>query len=81
MAQRFLQANYRVVVWNRTPDQVKPLLDQGASDASTPKEAAEQVDIVISMVADDEASRQIWLDADTGVVRGLTQDVIALDFS
>ena len=78
MAQKLLNANYSVVVWNRTKAKAKPLIELGAMYAATPKEAAEQADVVISMVTNDEASRAIWLDTETGAVLGLSQDKIAI---
>jgi len=35
----------------------------------------------MSMAADDEASQQVWLNAEMGTVRGLRQDAIALESS
>lgn len=79
--QNLLNNNHQVVVYNRTADKVKPLLDKGVVYASTPREAAEQADIVISMVTDDDVSRAVWLDAETGAVRGLGKDAIAIESS
>lgn len=81
IAQNLLKADYPVVVHNRTTDKVKPLLDQGATYAATPRAAAEQANIVISMVTDDEVSRQIWLAPETGALQGLGSDAIALESS
>ena len=46
IAQNLLNAEYQVVVYNRTVDRVQPLLNQGATYAATPKAAAEQADII-----------------------------------
>jgi len=81
MAQNLLKANYPVVVYNRTVDKVKPLLEQGAIYAETPREATEQANITISMVTDDEASRSLWLTPETGAIAGLRQDAIAIESS
>ena len=78
MAQNLLSSNHQVVVYNRTADKVKPLLDQNAVYAATPREAAQQADIVISMVTDDDVSRKVWLDPETGAVLGLGKDSIAI---
>lgn len=71
-AQNLLNADYQVVVYNRTAEKVKPLLNQGATYAAIPREAAEQVDIVISMITDNDASRSVWLDSETGAMLGLS---------
>lgn len=81
LAQNLLQAQHELVVYNRTADRLKPLLDQGASYAATPKTAAEQGNIVICMVTDDKSSRQIWLAPETGAVHGLSQDTIVIECS
>jgi 3-hydroxyisobutyrate dehydrogenase len=81
MAQNLLNANYPVVVYNRTAAKVQSLIDRGALYAATPKAAAVQAEIIISMVTDDDASRSIWLDPETGALSGLQQDQIAIESS
>jgi 3-hydroxyisobutyrate dehydrogenase len=81
MAQNLLNANYPVVVYNRTAAKVQSLIDRGALYAATPKAAAAQAEIVISMVTDDDVSRSIWLDPETGALLGLRQDQIAIESS
>jgi 3-hydroxyisobutyrate dehydrogenase len=81
VAQNLIHANHQVVVYNRTADKVMALVNQGAIYAATPKEAAEQAEIVISMVTDSNASRKIWLDQETGAVMGLREDAIAIESS
>jgi 3-hydroxyisobutyrate dehydrogenase-like beta-hydroxyacid dehydrogenase len=49
IAQNLLNANYEVVVYNRTPDKAKSLIDRGAIFAPTPRKAAEQAGVVISI--------------------------------
>lgn len=78
IAQNFLKAKYSIVVYNRTAERAKPLLNQGAVYASTPREAAQDADIVISMVTDDAASRAVWLDINTGAAVGLRAGAIAI---
>lgn len=78
MVENLLKANHQVVVSNRTQEKVKRLQEQGAIYAATPREAAEQADIVISMVTDSDASRAIWLNRETGAILGLRKDAIAI---
>jgi 3-hydroxyisobutyrate dehydrogenase len=63
MAGRLLGAGYPLTVYNRSLDKALALTQQGARAASTPAEAAAGADIVISMLADDDVCRQIWLGA------------------
>jgi 3-hydroxyisobutyrate dehydrogenase len=81
MVQNLLQAGYSVVVHNRTEAKAQPLLELGARFAPTPRSAAEQSDVVISMVTDNEVSRQVWLAAETGAVFGLKPDQVAIEMS
>jgi 3-hydroxyisobutyrate dehydrogenase len=61
MAGRILSAGFRLSVYNRNPDKAQSFVEKGAQLAKSPREAASQADVVISMVADDVASREIWL--------------------
>ncbi|MDX2270765.1 MAG: NAD(P)-dependent oxidoreductase [Cyanobacteriota bacterium] len=81
LAHNLLKADYAVVVYNRTVSKAQPLLEKGATLAITPREAAEQANLVISMVTDDEASRQIWLDPQIGASLGMGSQQIALESS
>lgn len=61
MARRLIDAGHALTVWNRTPVKAKPLADAGARVAASPRDAAEGAEAVFSMVADDNASRAVWL--------------------
>jgi 3-hydroxyisobutyrate dehydrogenase len=61
MAANLLKARFSVSVYNRTASKAQTLVDQGARLASTPAEAALGASIIISMLADDVASRKVWL--------------------
>ncbi|WP_280404275.1 NAD(P)-dependent oxidoreductase [Nocardia brasiliensis] len=64
MAARLIAAGHDVAVFNRSPEKVADLVAAGAVRAQTPGAAAEQADAVFAMVADDAASRAVWLGAD-----------------
>lgn len=81
IAQNLLQAGHSVIVYNRTAAKASPLVSQGAIYAATPRAAAEQADIVISMVTDDEGSQEVWLNPETGAAWGLHPGAIAIEFS
>lgn len=81
MAQRLLEAKYPVIVWNRSAAPAEELCSRGATRAHLPREAAEQAQVVISMVTDDEASRSVWADPATGALGGLRAGSIALECS
>jgi 3-hydroxyisobutyrate dehydrogenase len=81
MAANLIKAGYQVTVWNRNPSAVQALVAAGALAAPTPKEAARDADFVIAMVRDNEASRQVWLDSDTGALAGMSSHAIAIESS
>jgi 3-hydroxyisobutyrate dehydrogenase len=81
LAGNLIAAGYPVVVHNRSKEKAQPLIDRGAIWAVTPRAAAEQSDVIISMVTDDQASRQLWLAPETGAIKGLTAGKIAIEMS
>jgi len=81
IATNLLTAGFPVIVWNRSPEPTTPLAKQGATVAKTLKKAAEQADIVINMVTDDDASKAVWLSPNTGAVHGLSATSIAIEAS
>jgi 3-hydroxyisobutyrate dehydrogenase len=64
MARRLLSAGFPVTVWNRSPERAQALEAEGAVRAATPREAAGGADVILSMVADDDASRSVWIGPD-----------------
>jgi 3-hydroxyisobutyrate dehydrogenase len=75
MARNLIAAGMRVRVWNRTAEKARPLAELGAGVAGSPAEAAEDADVVVTMLADAAAvlqtagpalgSGQTWLQMST----------------
>jgi 3-hydroxyisobutyrate dehydrogenase-like beta-hydroxyacid dehydrogenase len=61
MAEQLLRKGYPVVVWNRKAAKTQPIIAQGATVASTPAELAAQTDVVLVVVRDDAAVREVIL--------------------
>src|SRR3954466_16105714 len=61
MAGRYLGAGFTVAVWNRSKAKAEDLIARGARWASSPADAADGADAIVTMVADDDASRAVWL--------------------
>ena len=55
MAGRLLGAGHDLVVWNRTAEAARPLVELGAELASSPADAAGRAEAVLIMVADPAA--------------------------
>lgn len=81
MAKHLLQAGYSLTVWNRTASACDELVALGAVAAPTPMDAVADADVVISMVRDNEASRDVWLNAQTGAFFGMKENAIAIESS
>jgi 3-hydroxyisobutyrate dehydrogenase-like beta-hydroxyacid dehydrogenase len=64
MAGRYLDAGFSVAVWNRSKAKAEDLIARGARWASSPADAADGADAVVTMVADDAASHAVWLGKD-----------------
>src|ERR1700716_3598137 len=64
MAGRYLEGGFTVAVWNRSKSKAEDLIGRGARWAQSPADAAEGANAIVTMVADDEASRAVWLGKD-----------------
>ena len=82
MAANLAAAGHRVTVWNRTKATTSDFAKSGPFiEAVSPREAATGADAVVSMLADDEAVTQVWLDPADGAVQGLGADAVAIESS
>ena len=73
IARRLIEVGHEVTVWNRTAERAKPLADAGAAVAASPRELAEKVEAVITIVTDAAAIDAVYGGADgllAGDVRG-----------
>ena len=80
MAGRYLDAGFTVSLWNRSKAKADDLIARGAHWATSPEDAAIDADAVVTMVADDEASRQVWLTKD-GAAATMKAGAIAIECS
>src|SRR5688572_27413983 len=80
MARRVLGAGFPLTIYNRTPGKATALVAAGAQLAATPREAAARADVIISMVADDAASRAVWL-GENGALAGAARGAVLIEAS
>ncbi len=59
MAERVLDAGYELVVYNRTPEKARALAERGAAVAETVAELVDQVNVVLTSLANDEALEDV----------------------
>jgi 3-hydroxyisobutyrate dehydrogenase-like beta-hydroxyacid dehydrogenase len=80
IARRLLDAGYEVVGWNRTREKADPLIAAGMNWADTPRELAETVDVLFTMVTNTAAIEAIAAGPD-GVLAGLREGGVWADIS
>jgi len=80
MARRLLANGFPLTVFNRNVEKSKPFAAQGAQIARSPREAAAQAKVIISMLADDNASRTLWFGG-TGAITGATIGTVCVECS
>jgi 3-hydroxyisobutyrate dehydrogenase len=80
MAKRLANAGFPLAVFNRDRAKAEPFAALGARILATPREAAEGANVLIGMVADDEASRAVWLGPE-GALAGAAAGSVCIESS
>jgi 3-hydroxyisobutyrate dehydrogenase-like beta-hydroxyacid dehydrogenase len=75
IARNIQNAGFRLTVYNRTAEKMKPLVEAGATAASSPREAAAAADILVTNLMDD-ASVLGAIAGDNGILAGMRPDAI-----
>jgi 3-hydroxyisobutyrate dehydrogenase-like beta-hydroxyacid dehydrogenase len=80
MARRLLDAGHSLTVWNRSASRGNELVAAGARRAGSPRELGESSEIVVTMVSDGDALREV-LHGDDGLLAGLGTGSVLVDMS
>ena len=80
MAMNLHAAGIKLKVFNRDPAKAKPFADKGIAVAGSIADAVKDAEFVVSIIADDKATREVML-GDTGVVASAAKGTIVLDSS
>src|SRR5881396_21273 len=80
MAGQLLKHGFPLNVWNRNRERAAPFAQQGALVAESPQQAAAGADVIISMVADDNASHAVWL-GENGALLGAKRGSVLIESS
>jgi 3-hydroxyisobutyrate dehydrogenase-like beta-hydroxyacid dehydrogenase len=80
MAMNVVKAGYEVAVYNRSAEKTKSLGDAGAKVTSSPKEAAEEADAIILMLAGPEAIKAV-LEGPDGLLAGMGEGTTLINMS
>ncbi len=80
MAMNLHQAGFKLKVWNRDRAKTKPFSEKSIQIAASPADAAMGAEFVVSIVADDVATREVMLGA-SGVIGAAAAGTIVIDSS
>jgi 3-hydroxyisobutyrate dehydrogenase-like beta-hydroxyacid dehydrogenase len=80
IAANLVRAGHSVAVWNRTPDKARRLIEAGAVLAASPKAAATDRDVVLTMLADNAALTDVMA-GDRGLYAGLKAGALHVSMS
>ena len=75
-----LQSGFQLTAFNRKKEKTNELKKRGAQIVSTPKEVAENSDIVITVIKNASAVKQVSFEKD-GIIYGNHKDLIVCDMS
>lgn len=76
--QNLLKAGFSLTVWNRDAQKTEPLVEQGAKSADTPANAVKDADVIISMLRDNNASKEVWL-GENGAINGVKPGTVIIE--
>jgi len=80
MARNLLAAGFPLSVYNRSRERAEALAKEGATACDSPAAAATDADAVVSMLADDEASRSVFTGPD-GVLSVVKPGTVLIECS
>ncbi|AWG20698.1 6-phosphogluconate dehydrogenase [Flavobacterium faecale] len=67
MVRNLLKAGFEVTVFNRSKDKETPLIEAGATSANSPQEVIENCDVVVTMLSNDAAVKEIFEEKTSGL--------------
>jgi len=80
MAKNLIEAGHELVVYNRTREKAEELAGDGATVAGSPREVAEQSDVIITMLPDSPQVEEVLVGED-GVLEGIKEGALIVDTS
>jgi 3-hydroxyisobutyrate dehydrogenase len=80
MCQHAMSKGYSATVYNRSADKAQPLVDLGAKLAKTPKEVAENSDVIFAIVGFPKDVREVFLGSE-GALAGATSGKVLVDMT
>ena len=78
MASHLLKSGYPIVAFDVYPPAMQRLVAEGASPAQSPRDAAEQADILLCMVANSGQATPLLFGSKSGAIEGLRRNATVL---
>ncbi|WP_337134377.1 NAD(P)-dependent oxidoreductase [Priestia megaterium] len=80
MAENMIKAGHELVIYNRTASKAESLVKKGAKVVETPAQAAQEANLVFTILSNDEALEEVTL-SEAGVLAGLQEGGIHVSVS
>jgi 2-hydroxy-3-oxopropionate reductase len=80
MARNLLAAGHEVLAWNRSPEPLAALVEAGARGADSTAAVAAEADLLITIVSDDAALREV-LGGEDGALAAMRPGTLVVDMS
>ena len=80
IALRLIESGHALVVWNRSADKTKPVVEAGAALAANPAALAGEVDVIITILTNAEALAAVY-DGPSGVLAADLQGKLVIEMS
>ncbi len=80
MCEHAMKKGYSATIYNRSVDKARPLVDQGATLARSPKEVAQNADMVFAIVGFPKDVREVFLGAE-GALAGAKPGAVLVDMT
>lgn len=80
VALHLLDVGFQIIAFNRTKTKTNLLKEKGAKIVASPKEVAENSDMVIIIVKDADAVKKISFE-ENGIIEGIHKEMIVADMS
>jgi 3-hydroxyisobutyrate dehydrogenase-like beta-hydroxyacid dehydrogenase len=81
MARNLLNAGHQITIYNRTAERTRELVEEGARLANCPADASSGAEVLITMLADDQAVESVLLEDKHGGLKSLSSQAIHLSMS
>jgi phosphoglycerate dehydrogenase-like enzyme len=80
IANNILKSGFNLVVYDRTPDRTRSLVEAGAATATSPRQAGMRSDVLVTSLTDDRAVLDL-VTGEEGILSGLKPSTIHIGTS